>query len=93
VLPWSLRSMADAPNCGAEEKIGHSGRDDRGKKRNPRAQAEACATEGARPVDAFGSTKRTSEDGRYRCGPGIPVGMTMRRKEKLKSWLESQRYI
>ena len=24
--------MADAPNCGAGEKIGHSGRDDRAKK-------------------------------------------------------------
>ena len=25
--------MADAPNCGVEEKIGHSGRDDRAGKR------------------------------------------------------------
>ena len=27
-LPRSLRCVADAPNCGTEEKIGHSGRDD-----------------------------------------------------------------
>jgi len=30
--------MADAPNCGAEEKIGHSGRDDKSRKSPPRAQ-------------------------------------------------------
>jgi hypothetical protein len=30
VLPRSLRCVADAPNYGAEEKVGHSGRDDRG---------------------------------------------------------------
>jgi len=28
VLPRSLHSVADAPKCGAQEKIGHSGRDD-----------------------------------------------------------------
>jgi hypothetical protein len=42
VLPWSLHSMADAPNFGAEEKIGHSGRDDKTRKSKkwvpPRAQ-------------------------------------------------------
>jgi hypothetical protein len=27
-LPWSLRSVAGAPYYGAEEKTGHSGRDD-----------------------------------------------------------------
>jgi hypothetical protein len=32
-LPRSLRSMVDAPNCGAEEKIGHSSRDDREERR------------------------------------------------------------
>jgi hypothetical protein len=31
LLPRSLHSVADAPNDGAEEKIGHSGRDDGGK--------------------------------------------------------------
>src|SRR5690242_6584573 len=30
VLPRSLHCVADAPNDGAAEKIGHSGRDDRG---------------------------------------------------------------
>ena len=29
-LPRSLHSVAGAPKCGAEEKAGHSGRDDRG---------------------------------------------------------------
>ena len=39
VLPWSLHSMADAPDFDAEEKIGHSGRDDNARnKRNARAQ-------------------------------------------------------
>src|ERR1700687_3461972 len=28
VLPRSLRSVADAPNCGAQEKAGHCGRED-----------------------------------------------------------------
>jgi hypothetical protein len=28
--------MADAPYCGAEEKIGHSGRDDNKGKRKPK---------------------------------------------------------
>jgi hypothetical protein len=28
ILPWSLHSAAGAPNCGAEEKAGRSGRDD-----------------------------------------------------------------
>jgi hypothetical protein len=27
ILPRSLRSVAGAPHCGAEEKAGHSGRD------------------------------------------------------------------
>jgi hypothetical protein len=35
VLPRSLRSVAGAPKFGAEEKAGHSGRDDgAGKKRS-----------------------------------------------------------
>jgi hypothetical protein len=45
VLPRALRSMADAPNCGAEEKIGHSGRDDKTGKRKPKNTAmSGCAT-------------------------------------------------
>src|SRR6266481_759067 len=32
-LPWSLHSAAGAPNCGAEEKTGRSGRDDNSRKR------------------------------------------------------------
>ena len=28
MLPWSFDSMADALDCSAGEKIGHSGRDD-----------------------------------------------------------------
>jgi hypothetical protein len=33
MLPRSLRSVAGAPNFGAEEKAGHSGRDDGVRKR------------------------------------------------------------
>ena len=32
-MPWSLRSMADVRGARTEEKIGHSGRDDSGKKK------------------------------------------------------------
>jgi len=32
-LPWSLHSAAGAPNCGAQEQAGRSGRDDRKGKR------------------------------------------------------------
>jgi len=34
--------MADAPNCGAGEKIGHSGRDDRAKKTKSKKTQEHC---------------------------------------------------
>jgi len=42
VLPRSLRSMADAPNCSAEEKIGHSGRDDEKRKMPTREPRQEC---------------------------------------------------
>jgi len=47
MVPRSLHSAAGAPNYGAEEKAGRSGRDDGKSKKSqetPRAQAEACAT-------------------------------------------------
>jgi hypothetical protein len=34
--------MADAPNCGAEEKIGHSGRDDKTRKTQKHSRAWLC---------------------------------------------------
>jgi hypothetical protein len=40
MLPRSLRSVAGAPNCGAEEKPGHSGRDDRVQRREKRKRRE-----------------------------------------------------
>jgi hypothetical protein len=32
--------MADAPNCGAEEKIGHSGRDDKARRRETQEHSQ-----------------------------------------------------
>jgi hypothetical protein len=32
--------MADAPNCGAEKKIGHSGRDDKTRKRKTQEHSQ-----------------------------------------------------
>jgi len=52
VLPWSLHSMADAPNSGAEEKIGHSGRDDKARIGKPKSTARnGCATGGGYAVE------------------------------------------
>ena len=52
VLPWSLHSMADALNSGAEEKIGHSGRDDKARIGKPKSTARnGCATGGGYAVE------------------------------------------
>ena len=81
VLPWSLRpgaahgtrkarSMADVRAARTEEKFGHSGRDDRErKKKNPGAQAGVPVPEKA----------PASEGGRYKCAlagwkPALPGG-------------------
>ena len=40
ILPRSLRSVAGAPGYGAQEKAGHSGRDDRGAKSEERPAAD-----------------------------------------------------
>jgi hypothetical protein len=45
-LPGSLRSVAGAPNYGAEEKAGHSGRDDRQRRAVGRRESMKRVSEG-----------------------------------------------
>ena len=67
VLPGSLRFVADAPNCDAEEKIGHPGRDDVHEE-NPRRRRKAAPTYGSElpggeGVGGAGSVGGTGQNG------------------------------
>ena len=50
-LPGSLRSVAGAPNYGAEEKAGHSGRDDSGRIGETQEHSEESLCHGGRSED------------------------------------------
>jgi hypothetical protein len=65
----SLRCVADAPNYGAEEKIGHSGRDDNGGEE----MSEPFADQGE-PFDSQGNLKPLPPEERRRADPPYAKG-------------------
>jgi hypothetical protein len=63
VLPRSLRCVAGAPKCGAVEKTGHSGRDDRVGKNRRDTQEDGVTLRRAQGKEppVRGATKRAGQ--------------------------------
>jgi hypothetical protein len=89
MLPRSLHCAAGAPNCGAKEKTGRSGRDD-GEEKPKSTGRNACATEvrlGCWIAFCLGlSTARPdARKARERKNRAAPVGMTEERNPRAQA--------